>query len=80
MTQSQWTHILTPKELDATYALTAELDPSFAAAQREFYAARTVPELETLMHQAWMCSDSTAFQMARSHRAILTHICRAWPS
>lgn len=43
--KSPWVDILTTGELDARYALTASLDPRFAASQRRWYEARTAAEL-----------------------------------
>ena len=68
---SQWTHIMTATEINAFHALTASLDPRFAKGEREFYASRTKPQLETLAAQAWWGNEPTPYQLARSYAALL---------
>ena len=67
MTASPWNTVLTPAELDAHYALTASLDPRFAAGERAFYESRTSVQLRVLAAQAWDCCEPTSYQMARSY-------------
>lgn len=67
---SDWVHILSSAELEAQYALTASLDPSFARQQRAFYDSRSDDELRALMHQAWLCNEACRYQLARSHLAL----------
>ena len=71
MTASAWNTILTAPELDAHYALTASLDPRFAKDQRTFYESRTPTQLRVLAAQAWDCNEPTAYQLARSHAALV---------
>ncbi len=70
MTTNHWAAILTAAEIDAHHALTAQLDRSFAARQREFYASRTPGQLASLAHQAWMCNEGEQYQLARSYAAL----------
>lgn len=67
---SQWSHILTAAEIDAQFALTASLDPSFARQQREWYETRTTNELRSAMNGAWNANDSDGYQLARSFLAL----------
>ena len=71
MTASPWNTILTAQELDAQYALTASLDPRFAREQRAFYEGRTLNQLRVHATQAWDCCEPTAYQLARSHAALV---------
>ena len=71
MTASAWNTILTAPELDAHYALTASLDPRFAKGERTFYESRTPTQLRVLAAQAWDCNEPTAYQLARSHAALV---------
>ena len=71
MTASAWNTILTAPELDAHYALTASLDPHFAKGERTFYESRTPTQLRVLAAQAWNCNAPTAYQLARSHAALV---------
>ena len=68
---SAWNQILTSEEIAAHYALTAKIDPSFAARDRAFYESRTALQLSTLAAQAWDCCEPTSYQMARSYAAKL---------
>ena len=68
---SQWSHILTPAELEAHHALTASIDPRFAAGERAFYEGRTANQLRVLAAQAWDCCEPTGYQMARSYAALM---------
>ena len=70
MALSPWTHILSSAELDARHALTAQLDPAFAAAERAFYASRTVNQLKSLEVGAWNANDPDTYQFARSYAAL----------
>lgn len=70
MAQSQWTDILSTAELDAHYALTASLDPRFAAGERAFYESRTASQLRVLTAQTWNCNEPTGYQLARSYAAL----------
>lgn len=67
---SQWSHILTAVELNAHYALTASIDPAFAASERKFYETRTVNQLKALAAQAFDCCTPTAYQLAKSYLAL----------
>lgn len=71
---SQWTHILNREEIAARHALTARLDPAFAARERAFYETRTKAQLETLASQAWDCNSPTGYQMARSYAALASAV------
>lgn len=62
-----WNTVLTRAEIDASHALTAKLDPAFAARDRAWYASRTANQLSALASGAWNCNDSTTYQMARSY-------------
>jgi hypothetical protein len=66
-----WNTILTPAEIEASHACTAQLDPAFAARDRAWYQARTANELRSAMVQAWNCSEAGAYQMACSYLAKL---------
>ena len=68
---NQWHHILTADELTSSYALTAKLDPAFAAQARAFYDSRSAAQLDVLAAQAWNGNNPTSYQLARSHRALL---------
>lgn len=68
---SQWTHIMTPDEIDAHHAMTASLDPRFARCEREFYESRTADQLATLVAQEWQSNCPTGYQLARSYAAKL---------
>ena len=67
---SKWTHTLSPAELEARYALTYRLDPRFARSEREFWESRTTNQLAVLAHQAWLCNDADAYQVAKSLLAL----------
>lgn len=67
---SQWSHILSRAELEAHYALTASLDPRFAADERTFYEGRSFNQLNALSAQAWDCNEPTAYQLARSYASL----------
>lgn len=67
---SRWTEILTADQIDAQFAQTAALDPRFAREQRKFYETRTAIECGALAHQAWLCCDADAFQIASSFAAL----------
>ena len=64
---SKWNTILTAAELDAHYALTAKLDPSFAKNDRAFWESRTATQLKVLRSQAWNCNDADIYQMASTY-------------
>jgi hypothetical protein len=68
---SQWTDILTAREMAESRALTARLDPAFATAQHAFYTTRSASELRALAQQAWLTNDPTQYQVARSYLALL---------
>lgn len=72
-TRREWTWgtIATPAELDAYHALTASLDPRFAASEIAFYQARTAPELRVLASQAWHANIRCAHVLAKSYLAKL---------
>ncbi len=72
MTQSQWSHTMSRAELEAHYALTASLDPSFAKGERAFYESRTVNQLRALAAQAWNSCEPTPYQMAQTYLALGT--------
>jgi len=67
---SQWSHVLTAAEIEAQFALTASLDPSFARQQREWYETRTVAQLKGAAAGAWTANDSDGYQLARSFIAL----------
>jgi hypothetical protein len=67
---SHWNTILTPEEINAYHARTAELDPSFAAQDRAWYLSRTANQLRTSAHQMWLCNCGSSYQMARSYLAM----------
>jgi hypothetical protein len=67
---SHWNTILTPAEIDAYHARTAELDPGFAAHDRAWYRSRTENQLWDSMAQNWRCSCGESYQMARSYLAM----------
>lgn len=69
-TKSPWAHILSPAEIDAHHALTASIDPRFAATDRAFYESRTGAQLANLAAGAWNCNDPTGYQVARSYAAL----------
>jgi hypothetical protein len=71
MTASPWNTTLTTHELDAHYALTASIDPRFAREERAFYESRTLNQLKVLAAQAWDRCEPTAYQLARSHAAVI---------
>ena len=71
MTASPWNTVLTAEGLNAHYALTASLDPQFAREERAFYESRTLNQLRVHATQAWNCCDPTAYQLARSHAALV---------
>lgn len=64
--ESKWTHILSPSELEARYALTYRLDPRFARSERAFWESRTPDQLKVLADQSWVCNEPDAYQIARS--------------
>lgn len=66
---SKWVDILTVEELDALYALTAKIDPSFARQDREWWESRSIAQLSALKHQAWLTNDADQFQRAGSYLA-----------
>lgn len=66
---SQWSVVLSGAQLDALHALTASLDPRFAAGERAFYLSRTPAQLRTLAVQAWDANEPTTYQLARSYAA-----------
>ena len=65
-----WYHILSKRALEERHALTARLDPAFAAASRAFWEARTAIELSTIAAGAWYANDSDTYQLARSYLAL----------
>ena len=67
---SQWTHVLTPEEVSALYALTESLDPRFARQEREFYETRNENDLRALITGAWHANDADGYQRARSYLAL----------
>lgn len=67
---SQWSKVLNAAEIEAQFAFTAKLDPSFARGQREWYNTRTINELRSAMTGAWNCNESESYQLARSFLAI----------
>lgn len=67
---SQWTHVLSERELDANYALTASLDPCFASEERAFYESASAHDLRACMNGAWFANDPHGYQMARSYLAM----------
>lgn len=70
MSQSQWSYVMSRKEVDAYHALTASLDPSFARREREFYESASVSALQAVASQAWNCCEPTGYQLARSYAAL----------
>lgn len=68
--KNQWGEILDQSKIDARHALTASIDPRFAAADRAFYESRTASDLRVLVSQAWNCNEPTAYQIARSYLAL----------
>lgn len=69
--RSRWTHILSPDEIKAYHALTASLDPAYAARERAQYEAMTAADLRAAMHRAWLCNEDCRFQLARSYLAMI---------
>jgi len=67
---SPWTHVLSAAELDAQFALTASLDPSFARQQREWYETRTIAQLKGAAAGAWTANEPDGYQLARSFIAL----------
>lgn len=67
---SQWSQILTTAEINAYHALTASLDPAFAAKERAWYESRTVNQLKSSAAQAWDWNHPTAYQLAKSYLAL----------
>lgn len=68
---NQWHTLLTRAELEARHALTASLDPRFAAGERAFYESRSKAQLACLAAGAWDANEPTAYQLARSYAALL---------
>jgi hypothetical protein len=66
-----WVDILTPADIAAQFALTARIDPGFAAAQRRFYETRTTSQLDALARQSWLCNEPDGYQLARSFAALI---------
>lgn len=67
-----WTHILTAKEITVYHALTASIDPAFAAQDQAFYESRNAAQLSGLAHGAWLCNEPGSYQIARSYAALLS--------
>lgn len=67
---SRWTEILTADEIAAYHALTASIDPCFAAAEKAQYERYTASELRSAMHRAWLCAEDCRYQLARSYLAL----------
>lgn len=65
-----WMDLMTAEELAARTAETAKLDPAFAARDKAFYESRTAGDLRSLATQAWNCSQSEGYQVARSYLAL----------
>lgn len=64
---NHWSHILTAVELEAHYALTASIDPAFAAKEQAFYESRTYDQLKALAAQAFDSNQATAYQLAKTY-------------
>lgn len=62
-----WNNILTVEQIEARYALTMQLDPRFALAERNFWETRNVCQLSCLASGAWEANDADTYQMARSY-------------
>lgn len=69
--QSKWVDILTSAQLDAQYALTASIDPSFAERDRKWWESRTAQQLKQEMHYAWNCATGDSYQRARSYLSLM---------
>jgi hypothetical protein len=67
---SRWTEILTPDDLAAFHALTASLDPAYAAAEKAQYEKWTANDLRAAMYRAWLCNEDCRYQLARSYLAL----------
>lgn len=67
---SKWTEILTPDEIAAYHALTASLDPRFAADEKAQYENWSANDLRAAMHRAWLCNEDCRYQLARSYLAL----------
>lgn len=63
---SPWIDLLTPADIAKRRALTASLDPRFAASEQAFWESRSVPELRTIAAGAWLANNPDSYQMARS--------------
>jgi hypothetical protein len=67
---SDWHHIKSRTELEASWKLTASLDPAFANSERDFWESRTVAQLESLRAGAYRANDVTGYSLARAYLAI----------
>lgn len=67
---SPWTHILSADEIAAFHTSTAEIDPGFAARQRQFYEDQSAEQCDALAYQAWLCNECDAYQISRSYAAL----------
>lgn len=62
-----WGHVMTAEEIEAYHALTASLDPRFAASERQWYEGRTANQLKADMASAWWGNLASSYQLARSY-------------
>lgn len=66
MNNCHWSKLLSKEEIEARFALTASLDPRFAAQERTFYETRTVRQLEYIAAQSWATNEGEYFQLTKS--------------
>jgi hypothetical protein len=66
----KWNSVLTTEQMEAQYALTASIDPSFARADRQFWESRTAPQLRALKAGAWDACEPDTYQRAASYLAL----------
>lgn len=66
---SRWIDVLSPSEIAAATAATAEIDPAFARGEKEWYESRTDNELRAALRGAWLCNEDCRYQLARSYLA-----------
>lgn len=69
MSESKWRLVLSSDELAARFALTAKLDPAFAASERKWWEGRNAEQLRALLCGAWEANDADTYQLARSYLA-----------
>lgn len=67
----KWTDLMSAEQIEAMHALTASLDPRFAAGNRKFYETRSANQLRVLSRQAWDCNEPDAYCLARSYLALI---------